>query len=672
MQDFVKKNTIGVILVFFVELLILVAAFVIKQLGFFQNILVDILILAITILLFLNWIYVIVILLKVSHAKMKTDVNAIDVIGEDIQSVYDFGQIGLILTDSDHNVIWTNEFFPSAQSTLIDMNIFDWNNELAKLLNNSDDSDANVIIDVDNRKFKVSYKRLTSMFILKDVTECENANKFTYEHSPVLGIIAMDNYSDIATIVDDLTLNDMVAKIQAIIGSYCEKYNLCFKKFRQDSFLILGEQNSYEKLVNDKFSIIQKVKDEVNANGYKFTLSIGFALGFHDFNKLSDMANVALDVALSRGGDQAVISPYGKNFIFYGGKSESKSKRNLSGLRVLSKSLSACIEKSDDVYIMGHRNADMDAIGSSLGLYIFASSYIPENKVHIVYDEFNVDNKTRDAIKGIFKDDLKSMVVTSSDAIKSFRKNSLLILTDVHKPSMCMSSDLVNKAMRIAVIDHHRRGEEYVNKPEFAYIESSASSASEIITEFIRYNALRIEVPSRVATCMLAGILLDTNHYRQSTSSTTYDASMLLKDYGADNQIADNCLKADYNEYALKTKIMANSKVPYTGIVVSFGEEDDIIDRTVLAIVAGETLEIQGIKACFVIGRVEENKIGISARSDGTINCQMLMEKMNGGGHFRSAATQIINTTIEDTYKNLLDVFSQYLQDATSSVAKEE
>ena len=422
------------------------------------------------------------------------------------------------------------------------------------------------------------------------------------------------------------------------------------------------DQKAYEQLIKDRFSIMNKVKKQSFADTI-VTLSIGFSNGFDDVVKLSEMASDALDVALSRGGDQAVLSPYGGNFVFIGGSSEAKTNKSRVKTRALSSSLASLIQNAKNIVIMGHLDADLDAIGSALGLYSFAKMF--KNDVHIVYDEKLVETKTKKAFKDLFtKEEIQEMTYSIKQANYHIGNNSLLILTDVHRPSIVMASSVLDKADRVAIIDHHRRGEEYVDSPVFVQIEPSASSASELVTEIIKYSPKHVDLDERKATFMLAGILLDTNYYRQKTGATTYDASLVLKDYGADNSKADYFLKEEYEEYALKNKILSNSITPYYGVIVAMAEQNDIISKTMLAVVASEAIQIKGVNACFVIGRTSIKETAISARSDGTVNVQMLMEKLNGGGHFTAAASQFSDQSINEVCNLLKGVLELYLNDA--------
>ena len=662
MQDYLKKKTIQFSILILFQLACYAVFYVFLQMKILEQYLLDIIIALSTVFFIIDLFFVIWLISHVSKARAKSDVKAVDIVGKDIQQIYSFGSLGIVITDEQNKIFWTNDWFPGSISTLIDKDIFEWQPDLISLTDAKKKDPLKIAVQ--SKIFAVDYIKNAHVFLFRDITDVESINKFTVEHSPAVGIIAIDNYSDIAAILDDMTLNDMLASVHKIVANYAKKYNLFIQKFRSDSYIVLCTKTAYEKMYDDKFSVVQKVHDEVESGDNDLTISIGLSVGFDDYVKLSDMANAALDVALSRGGDQAVISPYGGNFVFFGGKSEAKTKRSRVRARVLSQSLMATIQSSDDVYIMGHVDADLDALGSCLGLYCFATA--SGKKAHIVYEEDLIENKTRKAFKKTFtKEEIKNITISPLDAQRLMKKESLLILTDVHRPSICLSKDVVEKAKNLAVIDHHRRAEEFVElPPTFTYIEPSASSASELVAELIRYSTLHIEVPSNYATMMLAGIFLDTNFYRQKTGARTYEASLILKDFGADNQMADDFLKEEYEEYALKTKIMSNSSTPYYGVIISLADPNDIIDRTILAIVAQETLSIKGVNACFVIGRTGENEIRISSRSDGTINCQMIMEKMGGGGHYTASAAAFKDETIDNINDRLRGVLDQYLADA--------
>ncbi len=661
MQKLLKKSMVLAFWLFFFQLAAVTSLFILFMIEK-SDLLFQILTGVLCASLFIDLCFVWIVLARISKSKLKNDVATVEIIGDDIQDVYSFAQIGLVLIDDKDDVIWVNDWFSDEQINIVDTNIFVWKEELRKLKNGED----LVKVQHNNRIYEVKFLKDANLFIFKDITEFNAITLFSKAHAPAIGIISIDNYQDIVALVDDVKANEMLSLIQKSIIGYAKKYNVFIKKYRADSYLMISNYEQYEKMLDDHFSILNEVREENVEEDYELTLSIGFALGIDDMVKLNDQATSALDVALSRGGDQVVISPYGENLIFIGGKTEAKVKRNRVKIRVLSRSIETLIKDSSNVLIMGHKDMDMDALGSALGLYFFVQECGKE--VKIVYDEKLVEDKARKAFKKSFTGpEIKKMTISSKAALEEQKYTTLLILTDVHRPSITMNPKIVESAVKVAIVDHHRRGEEFVEKPAFSHIEPSASSASELVAELIRYNEKRMIIPPRIATMMLSGILLDTNYYRNKTGPRTYDASLILKEFGADNPTADSFLKEEFEEYALKMKIMATAKTPYFGIIVCQADDEDIIERSTLAICAQEALQIKGINACFVVGRIEQKKVGISARSDGSINVQLLMEKIGGGGHFASAATQFDNKSIKDVYEILLKTFDLYLNDARAS-----
>ena len=658
MQNKLKKYMMIAFWLFFVQLALITSLYILYVIEG-NDLLVRILLSTLTGSIFIDLVYVWVVLSKISHSRMKNDVSAVDIVGDDIQDVYTFAQIGLILIDDKDTVIWVNDWFEDEQINIVDSNIYEWKEELSKL----NEGAESVTVEHDNRMYDVKFLKDARLFIFKDVTDFKTISAFSKAHAPMVGIITIDNYQDFASLVDDVKANDILASVQKIIVNYAKKYNLLIKKYRSDSYFLYGNYEQYEKMVADRFSLINEVREENSDEEYELTLSIGISIGLNDVVKLNELATSALDVALSRGGDQVVISPYGENLIFIGGRSEAKVKRNRVKIRVLSRSIETLIKDSSNVLIMGHKDMDLDALGSALGLYYFSKECGKQTK--IIYDEKFVESKTRKAFKQMFtSQEIKEMTISSKEALEEQKYTTLLILSDVHRPSITMNPKIVESALKVAIVDHHRRGEEFVEKPAFSHIEPSASSASELVAELIRYNEKRMIIPNKIATMMLSGILLDTNYYRNRTGPRTYDASLILKEFGADNAQADSFLKEEFEEYALKMKIMSSAVTPYFGIIVCKADEEDVIDRTTLAVCAQEALQIKGINACFVIGRIEQKKVGISSRSDGTINVQLLMEKLGGGGHFSGAATQFDNLTIKEVSDQLLNVLDLYLNDA--------
>lgn len=616
----------------------------------------------------INVLFIWVMLIRLSKIRKKSDLKAAELIGNDVQEAYKFGMIGLVVVDENDIVLWTNDLFQERQIDLLDINILDWQPNLRELHDAS--PDVVVKIEVNSRNYDVKYLSDAGLYIFKDMTEYESIFEYSREQAPVLGIIMLDNYSDVAGNLDDA--NDVISKVKNLIFDYAKEYGVLLRRYRNDAYFALCNFTSLQRMKKDRFSLLEKVRELGAKEETPPTLSIGLAHDFPDVIKLNEMAGNAIDIAMSRGGDQVVVSKYGDELIFFGGKSEAQEKRNKVKVRVMADSVLSLIKNSSNVIIMGHTAMDTDALGACLGMRAICE-YCNKSS-HIVYDPKLMERKAKFAFTGAFsREELARITISPSDSIDKVRSNTLVIVCDVHRPSLTMAPKLLEKATKVMVIDHHRRAEEFIESPVFSYVEPSASSTCELVTELIRYSSAnpRIEISPTYATIMLSGIFLDTTYFKsKNTGIRTFEASMVLKEYGADNSVADDYLKDEFEEYSLVTKIISTLKTPHYGVVYCVAEEGELIEVATLAKVANQCMQMKGVNAAFVIGNTDEKETRVSARSDGTINVQMLAEKMFGGGHFTSAGVTFKNGTIKKAEEKLLEVLNEYLNDARSQEQK--
>ena len=564
--------------------------------------------LAMVIVVAVDCIFVWTVILVLSSLRQKTDLKAAEVIGSDVQEAYNFAMIGLAVTDDKNIVLWTNDLFKSRHIEIMDMDIISWQPELATL-RDVNNGEQNCKIVVNSRTYSVKLLPEAGLWIFKDITDYEQIFNYSKEQAPVVGILAIDNYDDVVRGDDDF--NDVVTKVKNDIFGYAKDYGILLRRIKDDSYSMLCNYASFSRMLDDKFSIIDKVRGESIRGEIPLTLSIGIAHDFPDVNKLNDLANDALDIAMSRGGDQVVVSAYGQEMKFYGGKSEAQEKRNRVKTRVLADSLISLINASDRVLIMGHANMDMDAFGACLGMKAICNRLKKQSRV--VVDLKNTEAKTRAAMTSSFgKDELEKLIVSSKEAESLIVGNTLLVVVDVHIPSMVMAPKLVDLAAKIVVIDHHRRAEEYIDSPVFNHIDPAASSTCELLSEFIRFSSInpRIELPSTYATIMLSGIFLDSSFFRsRSTGIRTFEAATILKEYGADNSLADDFLKDDYEEHKEVTEITTNLETPFYGVVIATANQDRLYDHATIAKAANLCLTYKGVHAAFVIGKVSNREI---------------------------------------------------------------
>lgn len=620
-----------------------------------------------SILVFIDCLFVWIVSLRISSLRQKTDLRAAQVIGSDVQEAYNFAMIGLVVTNDEDVIIWTNDLFKERHIDVIDSNIFEWHPDLLPLKENSNPDNVTKIV-INSRNYEVKYLIEAGLWIFKDNTEFESIYKYSRENATVLGVLAIDNYDDVVRGEDDF--NDIVTKVKTAIFNYAKEFGILLRRIKDDNYMMICTHKDYLRMKDDHFSIIDKVRAVSSSFDIPLTLSIGIARDFPDVNKLNELAYSALDIAMSRGGDQVVVSVFGSEMEFYGGKTEAQEKRNRVKIRVLADSLISLIRNCSNVVIMGHTNMDMDAFGACLGMKCICDHL--HKPARIVADFKATEIKTRAAMMASFsKDEIEKMIVNSKDALDLIESNTLMVVVDVHIPHMVMTPKLLDKCSKVVVIDHHRRAEDYIENPVFNHIDPAASSTCELMAEFIRFASInpRIEIPPSYATIMLSGIFLDSSYYKsRNTGIRTFEASTILKEYGADNALADDFLKEDFEEYKLVNEIVSTIEHPFYGVVIAVADPHQIFDTTTIAKAANTCLALKGIHASFVIGRTASKEVKISARSDGSINVQLLAEKLGGGGHFSMAAVTFDGTDCETVRESLINVLDHHLGDAKSDI----
>ncbi|MCQ2911988.1 MAG: DHH family phosphoesterase [Bacilli bacterium] len=618
-----------------------------------------------TVFLMFDAITVWVGIVRIGKKRQTNDKEAASLIGGDVQSAYNFARIGLAVVDNDGIVIWANGVFKEMQVDLIDTNIFEFAPTLKDLVNGA--PGKTVKLKVKQNQYEVCYLSQPKMFVFNDRTEYEEMATYSREQATVLGILMIDNYNDVSSDTDGLA--DSTLKVRAAIADYCRDYGVLLRRVKSDTYFMVCNYTSLARMEKDQFSLLETVRSCSEKGEIPLTLSIGIAHDFPDIAKLNEMASDAIDVALSRGGDQVVVSHYGQELAFYGGKSTALENTSKVKVRSMADSVATIIRGSSNVYIMGHSDMDMDSLGAALGMMAICDWLKVPSK--IVYTPKRAEKKTRLAFQSAFSRDVyDKMTISPEEAASQIKETTLLVMVDISVPEITMAPRLLDLSSKTMVIDHHRRGESFPEKPVLSYIDPSASSATELITEMIKYSNAnpRIEIKPSFATIMLSGIFMDTSFFKsKSVGMRTFEAASTLKSYGADNGVADDYLKEEYEEYSLINKIIATMQTPYYGVVYCVSDDKDIIERTTLAKVANTLLQLKGVNACFVIGRTSDKVVRVSGRSDGSINVQLICEKMGGGGHFTASATAIPDLPTERVTSMLLSTLNQYLDSARNS-----
>ncbi len=634
-------------------------------------------------IIFINVIAFIFITINLSTIRKRNTFELVSVLGGDVKEVYNFGMLGLVVVDEHFNVTWASELFKERRLNIIDQNILTWRSELQRLVELSealaDNIDDTIKIEIELRTYEVKYLTKGSIFLFKDVTEFESIFEDNQKNAPVLGMVMIDNFVDI--VVKGENSNPVFSTVHGLIAEYFASFGILARQFREDAYMLILNRERFDLLYHDKFSLLQKIKDRTANMDYQISLSMAFAHKFFDVMKLNELVLNAIDTAMARGGDQVVIARHGEESEFIGGATSQAEKRNKTAIRLYADTIFRHIREAKNVLIMTHTDTDLDALGASLGLKAMAD-YVKKSQkgtkyqyqpARIVYNPNLTESKTRIAVNRMFtKQEISEIFITPEELEEQKGSNSLvnsgtlLIVGDVSRPTLTLYPRLLERVDRVMIIDHHRRTDEFIDQRLYDYIETSASSTCEIVTELLHYgNTPNFVLPSKYATFMLAGIYLDTNYFRtKTTGSRTFLASMILEEWGADVMTADDFLKDNVEEYALITKIMASMKTLSVGIVFLKADETDILTPETLSKVANQSMRIKGIQAAFVIGYTQPRQVKVSARSDGEVNVQFLLEKIGGGGHQASAAALFNNRTLAEVEAIVEEAINEHLSQA--------
>lgn len=567
------------------------------------------------------------------------------VLGNDAQDAFDFGKINIVTYDSKGNIDWVSGGFSEEIIGEPYTEIFP---ELSKI---KSDPKQEVHLVYDEKDYLVSTMNNQNILYFKEESEFYLLYEENKNNQVVLGIANLDNYSETTQYEEENKIALIDSNIRQAVVRWANEHEMYVRRLKSDSYLLLLNEKSFEKVQQERFSILQTVRNQSRQLDTNITLSLAFARGSRNFQILEEMSNKALEVAQSRGGDQAVINTQGQQLRYYGGSSEAVEKRSKVRVRVMAQEIGRMISQSSNILIVGHKMMDFDSYGGCLALSAIAQSY--QKDVYIVIEEGDIDASLLSAIEKN-GDNLAKYhhFIHRSHVDNIINDGSLLIMVDHHNLSQTQFEDLPNLVKRVIIIDHHRRSGEFGFEPILAYIEPSASSTCELIVEFLPYQKNSVHIPAIVATLMYTGILVDTNRFRNRCGSRTFEAAAELRKYGADLDEAEDMLRVHYDNFATKNKIMSKATRFMDDIVIVPYKEEEV-SRTMMSQVADEILEIRDIEASFVVAYVTEDRVAISARSKGDINVQIIMEKMGGGGHFAGAAVQLRGVTINEAVEQL-------------------
>ena len=580
------------------------------------------------------------------------------------------------LLDNKGNILWMNASMQASINRKNDLNknISTIIPELsANVFRNFEDF-KEIRVAFNDRDYRVEMKRISADIITQgvnilakdynsslvamymfDETDINQYIQKIRDERFVVGLVYIDNYEDALESVDDVRRSLFVGLVDKRVNKYFSAGAAIIRKLEKDKYLVVFRYKFLEKLLADKFSLVEDIKSVKVGNEKTLTLSIAIGTGAADYARNYDIAKAAMDLALGRGGDQAVIKD-GEKIYYYGGKSQQMEKNTRVKVRVKAHALRQILEANDNVLIMGHNLPDIDSFGSALGIYIIAKKFGKE--AHIVFGEISSSVKpfmNRFIDKEEYPDD---MFIKKEEAENYLTASTVVIVVDVNRPQRTECPQLLDKCKTIIVFDHHRRSSDTITGAVLSYVDPYASSACEMVTEMIQYVDDGIKLKAFEADALYAGISIDTDGFNSKSGPRTFEAAAFLRRHGADVTRVRKMLRNDMNEYKAIASAVSKSEVYKSAFAITVFDGEGLESPTIGgAKAANQLLDISGIKASFVITQYED-KLYISARSIDEVNVQLVMEKLGGGGHMSIAGAQLTNCTIQqavNTIKLTLD-----------------
>ena len=578
----------------------------------------------------------------------------------------------LVMVETNGNMIWKSEkFVYEFEESEIDNVLNTVLQNIKDTIENSDNKDKGKIsteIEINNKHYQImgsfvkSHKRnrsknkeYTTILYFIDDTEKLKLEKNKIDDDICLGIIMIDNYEEVSQRISTESKPILIAKVEQKIYDWVSKYNAMIIKSDRDSFYCIANHSAVKEMLKDKMSILDEIKEMDIPDVSQATLSIAFSNDGKTIAEKEEATRAVIDIALGRGGDQAIVK-LDEKYEFFGGRTQEVEKRTKVKARMVSLALKELIEESDNVLLMGHSHGDMDSIGSAMGLYRLAKTLGKEAKVINETTGIGIEKFIEEAKKD---EEYTECFVTTQQAKELIKPKTLLIIADTNKSNYVESPEILEQVKRVVVVDHHRRSTDYIENALLTFHEVYASSAAELVTEILQYSQLKIELKTIEMEALYAGIMLDTKNFTFKTGVRTFEACAYLRKCGVDIIKVKKWFQSDLETYQTISDIVSKSEIINETIAISEYDKEDQNANIIAAKAADELLTIGGITASFVLGRIGE-RIYISGRSIGDINVQIILEKLGGGGHITLAGAQVEGMSMDDAKQELINRINEY------------
>ena len=505
-------------------------------------------------------------------------------------------------------------------------------------------------------RYSVHMDKVSGVLYFFDVSGEYEATVELVTSRPVIGIVSVDNYDDLEDETSESDISHINSFVANFVSEFAEKDSMFSRRVSMDRFYLFTDYTVLEGLMNDKFSVIDAFREESKQRQLPLTLSMGFSYGDGNHDEIGKVALLNLNLAEVRGGDQVVVKENDetKNPVYFGGGSAASIKRTRTRTRAMMTAISDKIRSVDQVFVVGHKNLDMDALGSAVGMQLFASN-VTQNS-YALYDEEQMSPDIERAVSFLEKEGVTKLL-SVKEAMGLVTNRSLLILVDHSKTALTLSKDFYDLFTQTIVIDHHRRDQDFPDNAVITYIESGASSASELVTELIQFqNSKKNRLSRMQASVLMAGMMLDTKNFTSRVTSRTFDVASYLRTRGSDSIAIQEIAATDFEEYREVNELILQGRKLGSDVLLAEATDSKCYDTVVISKAADAMLAMSGIEASFVLAKNTQGFISISARSRSKLNVQRIMEELGGGGHFNLAAAQIKDLTLSEVGEKLTEI----------------
>ncbi len=564
------------------------------------------------------------------------------------------GGIGILLYNENYEVSFLSVFFTERGINRIGEKLLIWLPELQDLLSGKV-LKATVVINDD--KYEVTKKDDSYVLFFRDISKEYDLRVELDDKGYVVGLVDFDNYDEANLSEEEMAFVN--SNIRVPVLDYFKSNGAIYKTLKNNRIQLFLNNKIYQNLLDDRFSILNKVRREAKSSDLNITLSLAFAYGSDDLSELDEVASNLLEVAQTRGGDQVASRAIGQDTIFYGGSSEAKERQSKVKVRVIANSIKRNILEASNVFVVGHEDADSDCLGSAIAVSLICKTL--NKDAYLVFNSGKIEPMVKDVLKQ-YEDilNVRHSFISEEESFDYLDDNSLVIMVDHHSIANSNCKELLKASNNILIIDHHRRKADLDVNAKFLYVEAGASSAVELVVEMFSYFSRNLDIIKEEANIMYIGLLIDTNHFKNRTDSRTFDVAKTLKQYGADSLKCEELIEEPYDMTVKRYEILSEGKRYKNNIMIA--NVENIYPRSIASQAVDIMVDIKEIDCAFVVWKLSEKEVAVSARSNGSINVQVILEKMGGGGHMTAAGLQTKLHSQEEVYEMLINSLNEYLE----------